>query len=566
MRLPQLLACASCLWPTIVSTTAPQESNESAELRNANHIFNAIHSSMRQWGSSLNHNGMSFFLATVPVDTLLYHGTPRPDPVTGMEWLAFEPEHSLIFARPRRPPPGRGPGNGEHPDGRPDGPQGGGDEPRDRTPWSPSRRPQHQLPKLQFSLLRDEKKEDDEPDWSHGWLHTYKANKDLRLLYIDGMSAGKTQNGTMDSQDYILLNSTLPHNGMWEQERAQGLCELASKEWEGRIDGILRMEGGFEIILCSFAKDVEVVSITQAKPQGQDSGPHVGLGGGYEDSFQYYKAISMRYHGIGGGRVVIDYEHFVTAYTYPISLFQTLTPDQDLPLPRLTNVSFADLAAIRADVQSMIITHDAVASAKTSYNWQIIADMLVTRYSTLLRYTTSPALVASNELLAAELGRALTPFIDYAARNSTAEISRCASQFTTASPRSGSSLAARAITSVATKLCTSLVSAYSSAASATAKGQEEAVATLRELVDYLQWTTWKECRGCGDDELCVLPIWPMGDFEEHRRPSCMNSTKIATRHGYWGWRGFGEPPGKGDGDRPGRPGILARLVGIAGVE
>ncbi|KAJ4290997.1 hypothetical protein N0V90_010193 [Kalmusia sp. IMI 367209] len=30
---------------------------------------------MRQWGSSLNHNGMSFFMATVPTGTQLYHGT-----------------------------------------------------------------------------------------------------------------------------------------------------------------------------------------------------------------------------------------------------------------------------------------------------------------------------------------------------------------------------------------------------------------------------------------------------------------------------------------------------------
>src|SRR3954451_7330658 len=71
---------------------------------NTNHIFNAIHSSMRQWGSSLNHNGMSFFLATVPAGTRLYHGGSTRDPVIGPEWLAFEAEHALMFARPRRRP------------------------------------------------------------------------------------------------------------------------------------------------------------------------------------------------------------------------------------------------------------------------------------------------------------------------------------------------------------------------------------------------------------------------------------------------------------------------------
>ncbi|KAJ9620130.1 hypothetical protein H2203_007895 [Taxawa tesnikishii (nom. ined.)] len=84
---------------------------------NPNHIFNAIHSSMRQWGSSLNHNGMSAFLATVPEGVQLYHGTSNSEPVEGMEWLAFEPEHALLFARPRGPPPGREPpGHGSGPD------------------------------------------------------------------------------------------------------------------------------------------------------------------------------------------------------------------------------------------------------------------------------------------------------------------------------------------------------------------------------------------------------------------------------------------------------------------
>lgn len=92
------------LFLVLVSTVSSD-----ATVDNANHIFNAIHSSMRQWGSSLNHNGMSFFLATVPEGTQLYHGTWDPDFVKGMQWLAFEPEHALIFAGPRRgPPPGEG--------------------------------------------------------------------------------------------------------------------------------------------------------------------------------------------------------------------------------------------------------------------------------------------------------------------------------------------------------------------------------------------------------------------------------------------------------------------------
>ena len=51
----------------------------------------------------------------------------------------------------------------------------------------------------------------------------------------------------------------------------------------------------------------------------------MGRRGGKEarerDVMQYYRAIAARYDRIGGGRVALDYEHFVAAYTYPIDLF-----------------------------------------------------------------------------------------------------------------------------------------------------------------------------------------------------------------------------------------------------
>ena len=112
MRFPQsnlIFVSAALLSTTCATSQVPK-------VPNANHVFNAIHSSMRQWGSSLNHNGMSFFLATVSAGTQLYHGTSKAEEIEGMEWLAFEPEHALMFARPPPgPPPGddHGPSMGE---------------------------------------------------------------------------------------------------------------------------------------------------------------------------------------------------------------------------------------------------------------------------------------------------------------------------------------------------------------------------------------------------------------------------------------------------------------------
>jgi hypothetical protein len=86
----------SAITPIICSAYLSQESfleatfsrEEDSRYRpvreNAHYIFNAIHGAMRQWGSSLKHNGMSFFPATIPNKTLFYHGRHDSRPITGM--------------------------------------------------------------------------------------------------------------------------------------------------------------------------------------------------------------------------------------------------------------------------------------------------------------------------------------------------------------------------------------------------------------------------------------------------------------------------------------------------
>ncbi|KAH6623361.1 hypothetical protein F5144DRAFT_595544 [Chaetomium tenue] len=70
--------------------------SKAAAQHNAFGIFNAVHSAMRQWGSSLNHNGMSLFVVTIPPGVLLHHGSPNSTPPQGPEWLAFEIEHAEL--------------------------------------------------------------------------------------------------------------------------------------------------------------------------------------------------------------------------------------------------------------------------------------------------------------------------------------------------------------------------------------------------------------------------------------------------------------------------------------
>jgi hypothetical protein len=191
----QLLTISTLIFPAFSAPPSqapllPSFSNHGPHIdnarQNAPQIFNALHSSMRQFGSSLKHNGMSFFPVSIPNNTLLYHGTRNDSPVIGMEWLAFEIEHAEVFARSRMGrPPGRG---GDRPPGS-----------RPGMPGEPGRGP----PPIEF--MEEFSEEPLEEPLNSAYLHIYRTKHPIsNLLYVDGMSAGKSSMGTLDTQDLVL--------------------------------------------------------------------------------------------------------------------------------------------------------------------------------------------------------------------------------------------------------------------------------------------------------------------------------------------------------------------------
>ncbi|EME40873.1 hypothetical protein DOTSEDRAFT_74432 [Dothistroma septosporum NZE10] len=562
------------LWTSLVAiglaSANVHDQHDPPRLDNANHIFNAIHSSMRQWGSSLNHNGMSLFIATVPEGTELYHGTSKADRINGTQWLAFEPEHALVFARSRREPPGRGgppggpprpeqelyDGKDRHPPGRAEdrskfisfGHGEPGTEIKARRPHEASHddRPlTHTAAQRERARMPQQKPlfspevESESEDEDHGYLHTYKPKHDLRLLYIDGQSAAKSSKGTLDTQDILLLHDYPPPKDdgdhrqpknkddkrkgprsggpMNEAWRAEKLCEMAERKWRGGVNGFLRMELGFEIILCSFERDLDVERITEADDGGMGGPPGHGDDGG---SINYYRAVASRFDSIGGDRVKVNYDRFISLF----ASHEAITFDED-GFPRAVNDSDL-LRSTQNDVKEMILHDDP----KELIDWQAVADMVIARYSDRVEYLASGDL-ETMESFQAEVNRALRPFIDYSDRNHTTEIRRCARQYIPYH-NDTDSLAAKAITNVTATLCASL------SAAAASDDHAEAMAYIRNLKAWLAWTSWKKCRGCGYNEVCFVPIWPMGGKEEYEKPRCISNMSETSR-GYWG--DFGGP-------------------------
>lgn len=331
-----------------------------------------------------------------------------------------------------------------------------------------------------------------------------------------------------------------------EMARAKGLCDLAATLWEGRIDGVIRLEGGFEIILCEFEKHLERVDVV-----GVSAGERRGMMGGWE----YTKAVASRYHGIGGGRVRVDYDRFVSVFAYEdVKGLWENDVQSDVRMPRLTNVGDADLARIKADVTALILAKDW--DEEPGRDWQAVADMVVARYSAPLHHIiTTRAFRKDKEELARYLQGLLRPFIDTTSRNATLETVRCLAQFLppmpslSIPPGSLPPLAHRALHTVGTRICDTLLTSLSIATSATPHSSfntvyaEHAVEVVAELVEWLDWTSWKECGTCGDEEVCFIPIWPTGTFEDHVRPSCRGAQEVEGRMGYWGLRRGGPPGG-----------------------
>ncbi|KAF2162397.1 hypothetical protein M409DRAFT_69030 [Zasmidium cellare ATCC 36951] len=553
------------LWASLslgLASTYASGKDTKPSVQNSNHIFNAIHSSMRQWGSSLIHNGMSLFLATVPKGVELYHGTSEPARINGTEWLAFEPEHALVFARSHRgPPPGRGgpPEPERHPhDDEAWHPPERFDERSRYMPWHGDsacddlepRHPRHDdrplthtagqraRARMQHEQQRLFIEENSPEDQSYGYLHTYQPKKDLRLLYIDGQSAAKSDKGTLDMQDIVLLHDNPPPKGaddhpplrepskdghrrpggpMGEVYRAEKLCELAQTEWQGQIDGFLRMELGFEIILCSFERDLDVKRITRATSQdmGGSSGP-----GGNGNGLNYYQAVASRFDGIGGHRVTLSYDNFISLFAAEGAM-----TFNEKKLPRARN----DSNIIRTFLTA---TKEMILQPPTTdpKDWQAVADMVVTKYADRIQYLASGD-VDNLKSFKAELRQLLRPFIDYGNRNTTLEIHRCATQYVP-ELSSSSGVAAVSVLNVATTICSTLSNA------AEASTHKEALDRTQSLKSWLAWPIWKRCRGCGYNEVCFVPIWPMGGEQEHEHPRCVSNMSEISR-GYWGDRGPG---------------------------
>jgi hypothetical protein len=473
--------------------------------QNANLIFNSIHSALRQWPSSIQHNGMSFFPATIPEGTLLYHGAPSQDRINGMEWLALEIPYGELFAR------------------QPISEMLNDDANAENYSYSSDQKDKDGLVKAETEGTGSGPYIPLYPPT--GYLHIYQATRPLRLLYLDGMSAANCILGTLDTQDHLLLtNFTGGIMGEWP--RAQELCSFVTSFG---YEGIIRMEIGFEIIKCDFNTGLDYISHYKRPdtdvPEGDNS----------RFLFDLLRDISGQYGGIDGERIVLDYGGMVSVGFYEANF---TNPDSSVAeLPRLVSTDRAVLSRVREDVQAVFKRLDEEREGmRNGINWQHIADMIVKRYSVRLLYLASEP--PYNDFLA-EMNQLLNLYLDYEHPNVQNPVQSCSRHFlrpvrmdvATEQDR----LIMAAIESTMTNICGVLFEAreilLSKAGCERYLGEEKstaaAAALIRELNAWLNWTSWKTCgRQCEIDEVCFIAMFPLGSIEDHYHPRCVNNTEM----------------------------------------
>jgi hypothetical protein len=339
------------------------------------------------------------------------------------------------------------------------------------------------------------------------------------------MSAGKTSMGTVDTQDLVLLHNFDNYDtpGVGDSIRGQKLCALAA-EWG--IEGFIRMEMGFELLLCDFGNALELESARQ-RPSGANHS-HEKI-----SKFEVLRGLASRYTGLTGQRLSLDYSGMVSAFWYNINL---TNPDiERADLPRLPASDLEGLARIQADVR--IAINDSRSRGDFGIDWQGIVDMIVTRYSDRIQLMADSE--TSGETMLTHVAVLLNSYIDYRYFDVSKARNKCSTHYLGAAvPQTTADyMIYEAIWTAMTQICSTLFIVrellLNEVAIAGGLALGESKLALKMLMKYLGWTTWRECGKCDYDEVCFVAIWPWGASQDHEHPSCMKEDLLITRHGYW---------------------------------
>ncbi|KAF8834309.1 hypothetical protein BDN67DRAFT_976107 [Paxillus ammoniavirescens] len=377
------------------------------------------------------------------------------------------------------------------------------------------------------------------------WHITLATTRPLKVVYFDGSSAAKVEHGSMDAQDLIAWGASRPWWIYEEIQRIQDLCKWG-RDYD--VDGFVRMEMDFELMLCNFTSGVRVVSSLNLASVRPPRGNQTLLGPPALLKFEGMYAGSWHNHFPGEIRVQLDLAGLVSFYdTQLVPSLVPIRAGQERWDHRVQNTSSEDILAVKARLVEALTRPKGIS---TGIDWMTLVRVIVDRYAGRLELVqsllTTPATDSDTVLdltrkTQVQLRTMLTPYVLHSAVPST-EIELdwavpifklCATthtssiQFDLPFMTPSEQLILQAIRDTTREICRVVTKMW---VSGVLVGVDERLnpkalpnvvevtnlmnawrSDVNRLMKWLDWNVWVKCKpACGSEEMCYLPTWPVG--------------------------------------------------------
>jgi hypothetical protein len=252
------------------------------------------------------------------------------------------------------------------------------------------------------------------------YLHVMMTKRPLKILYMDGSSAVLSETGTLDSQ-LVLLNHEILTDLMDpyiynETARAKELCKFAGQL---QIDGIVRMNAGFEILVCNLEKaglqELYTINATlpgqwrldinQTLPRDSNRRPPHGYGSWYSEQnvWEWVRSATWHYGGsvigsTGERRVHLDLCAFITFYDRSLQSLSHSCPSslqashRSHGAPglraghRLLGIARHDIEKLHGWIKEATASFSSSTTRKCSgIDWQVLTETITNVHGTRLR-------------------------------------------------------------------------------------------------------------------------------------------------------------------------------------
>lgn len=463
------------------------------DLANASSIFNTVQSALKQKDSNVHPVGVSFIPAYIPPNTRLYHARSDSNLPDLFEWIAFNYEFSYSFSGFKRRT-----------------------EPQKFTPW-------HQ----------------------RGKLFTFRTKKPLdKVIFLDGASAAK-KSPFMDQQ-MILSKKENTSEPVDETLAAESICKWGKSFG---LQGFIRLEVGYEMILCDFHENVEVISNISltaandlikfpAEKLKYVLGPHKDPLPPNYNSLSYNRSLLLNhlqavsgfewvlsgsYQDSGEDRILLDFANMVTPLNKTF-----IDPDS-----YKRNISSIAQDLKEGIIEDLEIIYKNPTDPFYKTNWPAITNLITQKFGPMLvnlnssLYDKNLKVVSDNiQLLTYNfIRRHISEDMNYTELNIQAAYNSCIIDYVFHTyPLQGSDyLIYSSIFKVHSEIIRLIFDLFEVSREFTYEIYVNNVnkefewknfqVRISNLMRLLNWTDFYQCsRKCGSDEVCYSPTWGPSPF------------------------------------------------------